>query len=170
MEGAALPEYFELHCAAKIGENIAVAGGFNSGSAFYQFGWETQTWTKMPDLPEALHEHGCEIIETERGQELWVMGGVQGGYVSASVYTFNFDTRQWSTGVPLPRPRAGFSTVVIDNSILVIGGEDKFDAYPTIFAWNHVSNEWEEREAGLSGPRSYFGATLVDERSGISCT
>ena len=40
---------------------------------------------------------------------------------------------QWSTGVSLPSPRAGFATAVIDNVITIMGGEDFGYTYSTIY-------------------------------------
>lgn len=127
----------------------------------------------MPDIPTGRYNHGCEIIDTENGEELWVIGGYNSRdfyYALDSVEVYNFELRQWSTGVPLPGKRTGLSTVVVDNNIIVIGGEDGDNVQSNIWEWNPASNNWKESEVGLDGPRSFFGAILVDERSGVTCT
>ena len=124
----------------------------------------------MPRIPTGRDNHGCEIIDTENGKELWVIGGYGDGHCFDSVEIFNFDTMQWSTGTPLPGPRAGLSTTVIDNNILVIGGSDDNFAHSVIWEWSAKFNRWTQSDVELDGPRSFFGATLVDERSGATCS
>ena len=168
--GPTLPDSFYRHCAAKLNDTIVIGGGGNTFSKFFIFNWESQTWTQMPDVPNGRDNLGCEIIETANGKELWVIGGYNAGYYFGLVDIFNFADMQWSTGVPLPNARAGFATVVVDNNIVVIGGNDGINAMSSILEWNPESNSWQELNDGLDGPRTNFGATLVDERSGVSCT
>ena len=164
MQGPALPANYQRHCAARNGEMIALTGGASHPSSFLMFDWESQSWTHMPSIPTSRYDHGCEIVETANGNELWLLGGV----FSDSVEIFNFDSFRWSIGTPLPGPRAGLSTVVINN-IIFMGGSDEDHAHSNIWEWNPNSNSWDEREIGLDGPRSFFGAALVDERSGVVC-
>lgn len=173
VEGPALPENFYRHCAAKLGDTIILAGGENTTRlSFYMFDWESQTWTDMPRLPTGRFNHRCEIIDTENGKELWVIGGITFLGVTESVDIFNFNTQTWSTGVPLPEPRDGFSTVVVDNKIVVMGGQKRLIGVTVsrILEWSPPVNNWVELDVRLDGPRDYFGATLVDERSGVVCT
>lgn len=165
LEGPALPEELMWHCAARLDEAIYITGGVMSESTFIKYDWDSQTWTQMPDLPNGHSEHGCEIIDTSNGKELWLVGGIH----LDSVDIFNFDSMTWSTGIPLPAIRWGLSTVVVENNIIVIGGKDENYSHSTIWEWNPDSNSWNERYIGLDGPRSFFGATLVDERSGVVC-
>lgn len=123
----------------------------------------------MPDIPTGRGDHGCDIIETENGKELWVTGGYRDGEFFNVVEIFNFNSMQWSAGVGLPGPRDGHSTAVVDNNIIIIGGQGSSFTVDVILDWNPESNNWEKREVGLDGPRAFFGATLVDERSGVIC-
>ena len=170
VEGPTLPGSFCRHCAAKLGETIVMGGGTDTLSIFYTFDWDSQTWTPMPDIPAGRDNHGCEIIDTANGQELWVVGGYSSGNTYYdSVDVFNFGSGQWSQGVPLPSPRAGLSTVVIDNNIVVFGGQDSQEVLSSILEWTPESSSWERQDTGLDGPRSFFAAILVDERSGLNC-
>ena len=139
-------------------------------NTFLMFDWDSQTWTQMPDMPTGRDNHRCEIIETENGKELWVMGGYRDGEYFDDVEIFKFNSMQWSTGVRLPGPRDGHSTAVVENNIIVIGGQNSMNALDSILKWNPELNDWEYLELGLDGPRSFFGATLVDERSGVTCS
>ena len=170
VEGAKLPDNYGLFCAANLEEAMIVGGFFLSTGwiSFYSFDWESQTWAEMPENGTPRWQAGCEIIETEKGKELWVMGGWRGQKIDVDVVEiFKLNRRLWFTGTALPGPMSHFATIVVNNQILVLGGWNGNDTLSSILVWDSTS--WEELEGGLAGPRQSFAAVHIDERAGDIC-
>ena len=122
-----------------------VAGNRNGHSAFLDDGktpanvsWTdkydpaTGQWTVLPDAPHARDHFFAEVI----GDKLYVAGGRRSKFgtpagtwsdTETSVDVFDLTTEKWLSGsalpAKLPTARAGAATAVINNELLVIGGE-----------------------------------------------
>lgn len=136
-----------------------VAGNRNGHSAFLDDGttpanvaWTdkfdpaTGTWTVLPDAPHARDHFFAEVI----GDKIYVAGGrrsrvgtTDGAWkdTETAVDVFDLTTETWLTGgqLPdaLPTARAGAATAVINNELLVIGGEI-YDNPPSNLALPHT--------------------------------
>ena len=167
--GPVLPGAFNSFCAAKVNEtHFAITGGQWTIRKFYMFNWNDETWTAMPDLVSSRYYHGCAVVNTEHGKELWLVGGFSGPHLD-SVHIFDFTSSEWRVGVPMPQPRKGPATVVVDNKVVVIGGSPFNGEYlSSILEWNPDSNSWLESTARLSKSRGFAAATLVND-SGANC-
>ena len=122
-----------------------VAGNRNGHSAFLADGttpanvsWTdkydpiSDVWTVLPDAPHARDHFFAEVI----GDKLYVAGGRRSKFgapagtfsdTEKAVDVFDLTTEKWLSGASLPAPlptaRAGAPTAVINNELLVIGGE-----------------------------------------------
>ncbi len=122
-----------------------VAGNRNGHSAFLADGttpanvsWTdkydplTNVWTVLPNAPHARDHFFAEVI----GDKLYVAGGRRSKFgapagtfsdTEKAVDVFDLTTEKWLGGAALPAPlptaRAGAPTAVVNNELLVIGGE-----------------------------------------------
>ncbi|MEN1784521.1 MAG: PKD domain-containing protein [Bacteroidota bacterium] len=94
-----------------------------------RFDPQTGTWTVLPDAPRARDHFQAALID----DEIYAVGGrLSGGIgtvfapVIAEVDIYNITTGEWSTlssEQNLPTARGGSATSVLDNKIVVMGGE-----------------------------------------------
>ena len=127
-----------------------VAGNRNGHSAFLDNGttpanvsWTDKydpvadVWTVLPDAPHARDHFFAEVI----GNKLYVAGGRRSKYgtpagtfsdTETAVDVFDLTAEKWLTGsalpANLPTARAGAPTAVVNNELLVIGGEVESNA------------------------------------------
>ncbi len=95
---------------------------------FDEYDPATNTWRVLPDAPHARDHFQAAVV----GTKLYAAGGRRSSYNTGQTFTltvpdvdvYDFTTGQWSTlANPIPTQRAGTSTVVLDNEVIVIGGE-----------------------------------------------
>lgn len=117
-------------------DKIYVVGGEIDGhwdghvAWFDEYDPRTNQWRKLPDAPRARDHFGAVGF----GNKVYVAGGRRSSGKTNEVLTltegavdiFDFKTNTWKT-LPkennLPTHRAGASTVIYQNKVLVIGGE-----------------------------------------------
>lgn len=151
-----------------VGDRIIVAGGFGGGSVTDASAYDPllDEWDEdIADLPVALdHASGQTIDGT-----LYVIGGRTGGInnVSAATYEYDADGNQWIERTAMPTARAGFAAGVVDDTIVVAGGEGNPDAdsgvYPQVEQYDPASDEWTSLP-NMKTPRHGMGAAGLDGR------
>jgi N-acetylneuraminic acid mutarotase len=133
---------------------IYYAGGLHNGLAvnwFDVYDPVADTWTQLPDMPTARDHFHASVLN----EKFWAIGGrnVQPNETTAVNEAFNFGTGQWETGfAPLPTPRGGFASVVLDGEIVIIGGEGYGQAWPTVDAYDPATDSWRSL-APMPNPR-----------------
>lgn len=104
-------------------------------------------WQVLPDAPRARDHFGAGVINGK----LYAAGGrtsTGGSFfnnVIAQVDVFNFGSGNWSTlpgSANIPTSRAGTSVAVLNNELVVIGGEGNGKAYNKAEALNPNTNTW----------------------------
>lgn len=117
-------------------DKIYLAGGIVNGHTSHWVPWldefdpATNTWRELPDAPRARDHFQAAVVDGK----LYAAGGRRSGYNPESgfaatvpeVDVYDFASGTWSTLPPsgnLPTERAGTATVVVDDELLVIGGE-----------------------------------------------
>lgn len=115
---------------------IYIVGGILDGhwegdvAWFDEYDPRTNIWRKLPDAPH-IRDHAQAV---ESGNKVFIAGGRRTSGKTNEVFSltesavdiFDFKTNSWKTlptAQNLPTPRAGTSSVVFQNKILVIGGE-----------------------------------------------
>jgi N-acetylneuraminic acid mutarotase len=124
--------------------------GHNSGyvSWFDEFDPATNTWKVLPDAPHARDHFQAVII----GDKLYAAGGRRSSQNTGQTFMltvpevdiYDFTTGQWSTSTdPIPTQRAGTTTVALDGSVVVIGGESvQPTAHNETQAYSTLTNKW----------------------------
>jgi N-acetylneuraminic acid mutarotase len=131
--------------AVVYGGKIYVAGGLHAGVTtpwFDVYDPVSDTWTSLPDMPHARDHFQAGIV----GDMLYAIGGRVSSASNRGIPyndAFDFTSGQWETGfAPIPTPRAGFASAVVDGRILTIGGEGPGMVYSTVEAYDPGSNSW----------------------------
>ena len=157
-EGPRIPEDRRRGSAGaflKEGKLYLVCGltdGHRSGwvAWFDEYDFETKKWRKLPDAPRARDHFHAVLV----GEQLVLAGGRRSGFggevfrdVIAEVDVFDFSRGVWKT-LPspqgdLPTPRAGASSLVINEQVFVIGGETaRKEAHVELEALDLASETW----------------------------
>lgn len=134
---------------------------------FDKYDPSTGKWEKLPDAPHSRDHFEAVVLN----DKLYCIGGRRSYGATKQVFNltvpfvdvFDFKAGRWTTlDTAIPTQRAGATTVVAGNEIIVIGGEssqplahDECEAYnPTTNTWRYLSR--------LSVPRHGTTAVNVD--------
>ncbi|MEQ8676749.1 MAG: kelch repeat-containing protein [Aggregatilineales bacterium] len=103
------------------------------------------SWTTLASLPNPRHHMG---IATINGL-IYVVGGQHrhdGNLIAQDdVHVYNPSTNAWTQVADLPSPRNHITstTVVVDDRIIVLGGQQAHNtSFNTVFDYDPVANEW----------------------------
>jgi len=160
-KGVAIPEN-RLRGAAGafvLNDKIYLVCGIQDGhwdgqvTWFDEFDPATNTWKTLPDAPRPRDHVQVAVLN----DKLYVAGGRLStarinqvlNTVIKEVDVYDFKTGKWSTmdaANNLPTLRAGNTTVVYGNKILVIGGESDahVEAHNEVEAFNTQTQKWEK--------------------------
>ena len=135
---------------------IYLVGGITDGHWTGSVNWfdeydpATNTWKLLTNAPRVRDHFQAAVVN----DKLYLIGGRRSSGSTGEFYNltvpqvdvYDFTTSLWSTlpvASNLPTPRAGASTVVLGNEILVIGGEStQATAHVQTEALDVVTNTW----------------------------
>jgi hypothetical protein len=132
-------------------------GGFHGPDqdTFYTYNAVTDTWTEMPDGPQAMFGHTGQIV----GGKMYLMGGNQVGGDVVQIYDIAGAT--WSTGATMPLFVQRVPSVAYGGYIIVIGG-DKDGDRDTIQVYNTVTDKFTISDVVLPEVRSREATAILD--------
>jgi len=128
-------------------------------TAVYKYDTNTNTWSNLPALPEAVAAGGAAIVNNQ----LHYFGGIKAGSRSQDYSTHYWIdlgnlAAGWKVGAPMPTPRDHFSTVAVNNKVYILGGEIGHDTLHEqqyeVDVYNPVTNTWS-RGADMPVARSH---------------
>lgn len=153
---------------ASDGERIFVAGGRSesegtpSSRNLFVYDPATDTWDSSgPDMPTGRdHISGVFL-----GGTFWVIAGRgDGRRVSSTPVTEGYDigSSTWLVGAPPPIPTSAHGLDVIDDRIVLFGGEGptstvagavgrEFEVYPKTFLYDPRADSWSRTSNALIG-------------------
>ena len=134
---------------------------------FDEYDPATGKWKILPDAPHARDHFEAVVLN----DKLYCIGGRKSYGATKQVFNltvpyvdvFDFKTGKWETlATTIPTQRAGASTVVVGDEIIVIGGESSQPlAHDECEAYNPVTNTWRHLPR-LAVPRHGTTAVNVD--------
>jgi N-acetylneuraminic acid mutarotase len=145
---------------------IYYAGGLNGGVAvtwFDEYDPATGTWTQLPNMPLSRDHFHAQIVNGK----FYALGGRNKliGSTRAKNAVYNFTTGTWATNIAnIPTPRGGVASAVVDDEILVIGGEGGGQAWNTVEAYSTVNDSWRTLDPM---PTARHGIQAVNWSGGI---
>ncbi|KAG4024905.1 hypothetical protein MFRU_099g00070 [Monilinia fructicola] len=175
-----IPAGLEVGAAAVAvrGNTMYLAGGLTSLDISQSFqptvalftAWNAgrQTFTSLPALP-APRDHAGVGFLLDPGA-LYVIGGRAFGHdnVVDTTFVFEFRTGEWREAARLPTARGGVASVMINNSIFVIGGEgnpapNSNGVFSQNEGYDTATDTWKEY-APMDVPRHGTSAVAVGNR------
>lgn len=148
------------HPGVVMDDEIVVSGGFievgvgriGVTETVEAYSPDGDTWRDLPDLPEPRH-HGMAAVVAGR---LFVFGGYSAAN-DATDTVWELADGEWVGRAPLPRPVAAGAAVVLDNSILVVGGTPNAGFY----RYDTATDTWAELTAPAA-QREHVAAVALD--------
>ncbi len=154
VDRAALPSPVGSGAAVVIDGQIYLVGGVPEG-ALFAYDPAGDEWNRLAD-PSERREHLAAVAFEG---ELWALGGRWSGDAVSSTEVFDPESRAWRVGPAMNEERSGFGASVVDESIVVAGGE-VFDPLEALTSVERLfDGEWV-----LQDPLPYglHGNPLVD--------
>lgn len=136
---------------------------------FDEFDPATGRWVTLPDAPRARDHVQVAVLDNK----VYVAGGRLSTARTGNVLNtcvketdvYDFKSGKWATLDPsnnIPTLRAGNTTVIFDNKILLIGGESDAHevAHNEAEAFNPKTNKWEKLPTLIVGRHGTQGVVL----------
>ena len=125
----------------------------------------SDTWAKRADMPTRRHDVKAAVVR----DTIYVIGGagwprVGWGPVLATIEAYHPKTNRWRKKSDMPNLVAGFSTVIVDDKIYLIGGHGGvgFAEYlKRVEVYDPERERWDESPPMPTG-NSPFGAEAVN--------
>ncbi len=154
VDRAALPVPVGSGAAAVIDGRIYLVGGVPEGALFV-YDPVDDDWQRLAD-PAEQREH---LAAVAFDGDLWALGGRWSGDAVSSTEVFDPESGEWRAGPAMNEARSGFGAAVVDDSIVVAGGEvfDPLEALTSVERL--IDGEWV-----LEGPLPFglHGNPLVN--------
>ncbi len=147
--------------AVSRGGKLYVLGGNTQGhdggavAWFDEYDPATGKWQILPDAPNARDHFSAVLI----GNELVAASGRQTALPNPAanpvqaVDIYDFDSRQWRSGAPIPTVRGGAASVAYGEDVIVAGGEinTSSQALSVVEAYDVGANSWRTLPAMITG-------------------
>jgi N-acetylneuraminic acid mutarotase len=139
-----MPESRLAGSAVNLGDKIYLVGGAGGSEDLLEFSFASGQWRSLPG-PAQPREHVSAVAFQG---ELWVLGGRWGGVGELStVEIYNPATETWRDGPSLTVARAGFAAAVVQQHIMVAGGEVIINSRKTLASFETLafaSDTWQD--------------------------
>jgi len=156
-------------CVAVLGSDMYVIGGAREGKSVDSvavYDATADSWKTLANLPEKREHCAAGAI----GGKIYVGGGRLDGISGVEPKTWEYDPAKdaWTQKADLEPARGGLAGAVLQNRLLVFGGEGNPAAmsngvFPDIDAYDPVTDTWT-RIGSMDVPRHGYGAAVVGER------
>ena len=153
---ATLPLHQRSHCLEWHSGLLYVAGG--SGlvenktrclNTLHSFNETTGLWEDLPPMPHACGLAASGVIGNElfvAGGRVWFSVNGMGHYEDLStLQIYDFTTRTWRLGPPLPRRRCGACGIVVDGKLYLVSSKLSdiyYDGQSSTMVYDVQSNTW----------------------------
>jgi N-acetylneuraminic acid mutarotase len=120
-------------------------------------------WQTFPDIPTPRNSATGGWV----GDQLVVTGGRTSAGNLAVTEIYDLSTQKWRTAAALPLPQAGTASVIVEDGLIVFGGEI-FVPQASVFAnvWRYsISNDEWTALPDLPTPRHGLGAGLIGDKA-----
>jgi N-acetylneuraminic acid mutarotase len=123
------------------------------------------TWKRLKEMPTRVTHLNPAL---DRGT-IWLAGGFKGkhpGPVTSEVWKYDISADSWTSGPPLPEPRAGGGLVVAGGQLHYFGGFKSDRDTNSSDHWTlslDGGTTWRQ-EADLPEPRGHVAAAVLDDK------
>ena len=154
-----LPQDRYLHNIIQIDDNRAMLLG---GQDLYQDTYDfSTTWKQGPELTTPRQSCQAGLVTFENGTKVVVAAA---GDNEGSTEFLNLEETEWHFGPQLPNVIKGGASVQLENTFLIVGGnDDGRDALDTIWTFDTDAETWVLLNEHLATARRYTAAFLVPD-------
>ncbi|KAJ5071799.1 hypothetical protein M0811_09959 [Anaeramoeba ignava] len=142
--------------------------GYGRTQTLFQLNLETKKWQELKPkgkIPLNREYHSCSYWDGK----IWIFGGWgQGATRYNDLYSYDIEENQFEkikTSGKKPRELWSLSSVVIDNKLIIFGGEDaQRIRFRDIYSFDFQSKVWTQIKpegSDLPSPRSSYGITFL---------
>mmetsp|Transcript_14652 Transcript_14652/g.43380 ORF Transcript_14652/g.43380 Transcript_14652/m.43380 type:complete len:1064 (+) Transcript_14652:23-3214(+) len=129
------------------------------------FDGDTKTWRPQRRLPPRLTAPAHSVRVETFGYSVYVVGGIgNSGRFNGRLWRYDVRDRrrdaEWEKLPSMPRPRSGFGTAVLFDSLYVVGGWDGHDQLSSVLCFNLQTHKWISVQPMLQ-PRYAFGCAAL---------
>jgi hypothetical protein len=118
----------------------------------YAFDPTTETWERLPDMPEAKQTSGAIVDGV-----LYVFGGYN-GTTSKRIDAYNIENKSWLYKGDMPVGISAHTTVASGKYIWIIGD---YSNLTSLAVYNTENNEFTQLSSNMTG-RRHAGAQIID--------
>ena len=138
-DGPPLPAHVAAGAAVSVDEHIYVVGGVPDAGLF-RYDVADEQWTTLP-APGTQREHVAAVIWNG---DVWAIAGRWMGEIHATTEIHDPESETWRAGPSLSEPRSGFGATVVDDRIIVAGGEvfDPDQALASVESLSDGEEQW----------------------------
>ncbi len=116
-------EHGHAATAAEEDEDAA-PGAYIAHPYAHRYDFESDRWSRLADLPIAVHHVGHQIVAIDERHLLLLGGAGHGSATTAAIQLYDIETDRWRVlDVALPRPLIGAVTWFDDGHVYVLGGQ-----------------------------------------------
>jgi N-acetylneuraminic acid mutarotase len=169
--GAKVPGALSNHSGIVHGDKMYLFGGSkdsgDSNDVMYTLDLQKYRWEVVEqagEVPSTRDEHSTSLYENT----MIVFGGFEAGERVNTIFRFHFAAKKWEQvkakpGSPLPEPRAGHSSVIYKDTLVIFGGKNvENEKLNDVWAFSFTTLTWTQYQKN----ESKEGAPLA--RSGHS--
>ena len=158
-----MPQPRETHCTEIFDDSLLIFGGRTTGnhrdnlSSVVLYDIKNNVCKQLTPLP-----YEVSLMETVRwGDNVVVIGGAdKRGKALNTVIMYNVKTEQSHMLPPMRCKRWGCTAVVVENSIVVLGGYGDQGGLKSVESFNFERNTWQELPE-MSKARQFHAAVVV---------
>jgi N-acetylneuraminic acid mutarotase len=161
-EGVPIPLARSELAAAEINGSIYVCCGFGGGERVDRFDTATRQWSRVADLPVAVHHPGVAALDGT----LYVAGGYRTDDQLATAGLWAYDPGQdtWNQRAELPAPKGAFGLVALDGALYAVGGAFGHRGGPVsgdTLRYDPLADSWSELRP-MPTPREHLAVVATD--------
>ena len=169
--GRPLPESRDELRATTAAGRIYIAGGLaprsevDSVRAFYAFDPRSQSYRRLPDLPEPV-DHAAVV---SHGDSVYVIGGYTNDEPTDRSWRYSIPQQRWDELPAMPTPRGAPAGAAVGNELYVTGGTQFRAArlgefvLPTVEIFDLATGRWR-RGPDMHEGRHHHGAATLNGR------
>jgi len=168
-----IPKTLADLCSVSYSGKIYIAGGYDAGAASsvsnrtYEYDPATDTWTQLADMPHAVWNAPCAIVD----DVMYVFGGSITGTHTAWVQAYNITSNTWTmknnftSNLYPPDGETLYNGNAVSNGthIFIIGGERDDATCGNVTIYDPATDTYTETGAVMPVPTVAFSAGLIGD-------
>jgi non-specific serine/threonine protein kinase len=147
--------------------DLYVLGGYgrrrdhDTSSAFFRYDPRSNTWSRMPDMPEPRAAMAAGVI----GRQLIVAGGARDNVPKSDAYSFDFRTGRWSRLPSMLSRREHVGATTVGDRLYVLGGRGPDTLAATVAEAYDVSERRWTQLPPMPTATGGLGAVSIDGKA-----